>query len=117
VPEQGVDDTARLARMALAMKATTANINQGETQIQLRMGLATGTVMAGVIGTKKFSYDVWGDAVNLASRLEALSQPGTILVCPATRAALGERFTFVDAGEADVRGVGKIAVFKVLSER
>ena len=50
--------------------------------LNIRIGLASGPVMAGVIGRQKFSYDIWGDAVNLAARLENLSLPGRIHVCP-----------------------------------
>jgi adenylate cyclase len=69
--------------------------------------LASGPVMAGVIGTRKFSYDVWGDPVNLASRLEGLSRPGRILVCPACRALLADRFAFESRELIEVKGVGR----------
>jgi class 3 adenylate cyclase len=63
-------------------------------------------VTAGVIGTKKFSYDVWGDAVNLASRLEGLATPGRVLVCPTCRAKLGDEFAFEPRGSIDIKGIG-----------
>ncbi len=74
LPEPVPDHTARLARMALDMLAlpgADARRRAGSI-INLRVGMASGPVTAGVIGTKKFSYDVWGDPVNLASRLEGL---------------------------------------------
>jgi adenylate cyclase len=64
--------------------------------------------MAGVIGRQKFSYDIWGDAVNLAARLENLSVPGKIHVCPATYAVLrNDGFQFEPRGEIEIKGVGK----------
>ncbi len=74
--------------------------------LNIRVGLASGPVTAGVIGTKKFSYDVWGDPVNLASRLEGLAAPGRILVCPTCRAKLADEFTFEPRGAIDIKGIG-----------
>jgi adenylate cyclase len=71
-------------------------------------------VMAGVIGTKKFSYDVWGDPVNLASRLEGLSSPGRILVCPASHAKLGDEFSFEPRGSVDIKGLGAQEIWYLL---
>ncbi len=72
------------------------------------MGLAVGPVMAGVIGHQKFTYDIWGDAVNLAARLENLSQPGRIHVCPASRAMLLEcDFELESRGPMAIKGVGQ----------
>jgi adenylate cyclase len=64
--------------------------------------------MAGVIGTDKFSYDVWGETVNLASRLESHGLPGEIQVSEAVRGALGEGFVFEPRGTIEVKGVGKV---------
>ena len=64
--------------------------------------------MAGVIGTDKFSYDVWGETVNLASRLESHGLPGEIQVSAAVRAALGDGFVCEPRGEIEVKGVGRI---------
>jgi adenylate cyclase len=73
--------------------------------------------MAGVIGTQKFSYDVWGDTVNLASRLESRSQPGRILVCPGCRDRLEHAFTFENRGQIDIKGVGMQETFFVVGEK
>jgi class 3 adenylate cyclase len=64
--------------------------------------------MAGVIGTDKFSYDVWGEAVNLASRLESHGLPGEIQVSDAVMAALGDSFLFEPRGQIEVKGVGRL---------
>lgn len=79
--------------------------------------MASGPVMAGVIGTRKFSYDVWGDAVNLASRLEGQSSPGRILICPGCRAKLGDDFLYEARGPIEIKGIGAQEAWFLLGER
>ena len=75
-----------MAEFAFAMLATLERLNQTvETPFQIRIGIHTGPVIAGVIGVNKFIYDVWGETVNLASRLEAHGLPGRIHISEATR--------------------------------
>jgi adenylate cyclase len=107
LPEPAPDHVARLAHMAFAMLTCIERLRR-ETGLNLnmRIGIASGPVTAGVIGTKKFSYDVWGDAVNLASRLEGLAAPGRILVCPTCRKKLGEEFAFEPRGAVEIKGIG-----------
>jgi adenylate cyclase len=107
LPEPASDHTARLARMGLAMLATVERLRaESGLNINLRIGMASGPVMAGVIGTRKFSYDVWGDPVNLASRLEGQSMPGRILICPGCRAKLGDAFIYEARGPIEIKGLG-----------
>jgi adenylate cyclase len=107
LPEPVPDHTARLARMAFDMLDCIAQV-RAETglNINIRVGLASGPVTAGVIGTKKFSYDVWGDPVNLASRLEGLATPGRVLVCPACHSKLDGMFEFEPRGPIEIKGLG-----------
>jgi adenylate cyclase len=107
LPEPVPDHTARLARMAFDMLECIARI-RAETgnNIAIRVGIASGPVTAGVIGTRKFSYDVWGDPVNLASRLEGLAAPGSVLVCPSCRAKLSETFILDSRGFIEIKGIG-----------
>jgi class 3 adenylate cyclase len=72
----------------------------------LRIGIASGPVMAGVIGAKRLTYDVWGDTVNLASRLEGQSEPGRVLVAKATAERLQGLFALTPAGAIDLKGFG-----------
>lgn len=107
IPEPRSDHLQRLARMGLDMQAAVARIaNERGFALSMRMGIASGPVMAGVIGKQKFTYDVWGDAVNLAARLENLSQPGRILVCGRCKERLQGEFQFESRGQVDIKGVG-----------
>jgi adenylate cyclase len=97
-----------LAAMALDLLTTTRLVSAAEgIPINVRVGMASGPMMAGVIGKDKFSYDVWGDPVNLASRLEQASEPGRITVCPGCFAALKDAFVLESRGLIDVKGVGQ----------
>lgn len=79
--------------------------------IRMRMGMHTGTVAAGVLGKKKFSYDLWGDVVNIASRFESTSHPDRIHVSQAVRVRLADDFDFIDAGTVELKGKGSVASF------
>lgn len=115
LPERSEGHTERLLAMGLDMLNAIVRIrDQCGEDISIRIGIATGPVMAGVIGRKKFSYDIWGDSVNLASRLEAQSQPGRILVCGRTKAKLASRFAFESRGLVDIKGAGQQEVFFVV---
>lgn len=118
VPEHRPDHTKALARMALDM-VSEARVVAKETGLDLkvRLGMASGPIMAGVIGTRKFTYDVWGDAVNLASRLEGLSAPGRILICPRCKAAIEEDFSLESRGAVQVKGVGEQECWFLLGPR
>lgn len=107
VPEPCADHLQRLAAMGLDMLDTVKRIaRERDVALSMRVGLASGPIMAGVIGQQKFTYDVWGDAVNLAARLENLSQPGRILVCTRCRECLDSGFVFESRGMVDIKGVG-----------
>jgi class 3 adenylate cyclase len=106
------DHTARVASMALDLAAGVEAIpSAARLGIQFRIGINCGPVVAGVIGTKKFIYDVWGDTVNLASRMESLGVPGSIQVSPAVRDRLRDAFEFAPRGIVDVKGKGPIATW------
>jgi class 3 adenylate cyclase len=85
-------------------------------KLQARIGVHTGPIVAGVIGTHKFAYDVWGDTVNTASRMESHSLPGRIQISAATRNLLDNRFIFESRGTIEVRGKGSMQTF-FLNER
>ena len=118
IPEPVSDHTERVARLGLDMLQTIERLREENgIDVALRIGIASGPVMAGVIGTQKFSYDVWGDTVNLASRLESRSEPGRILICPACRQRLEHAFDFESRGKIEIKGVGLQETFFVTSQK
>ena len=108
LPEARPDHAETAAELALGMLAALDRVNAASpTRFQVRIGMHTGTVVAGIIGTHKFIYDVWGDTVNIASRLEAGGAPGRIQVSEETRAKLAHRYEFEPRGAIKLRGRGR----------
>jgi adenylate cyclase len=107
VPEPAEDHAQRTVRFGLDMLAAVERMSTlRRLKLHMRIGIATGPLLAGVIGKRKFSYDVWGDPVNLAARLEQLSIPGRILVCPACRERIAAEFALEARGPLDIKGLG-----------
>jgi class 3 adenylate cyclase len=79
--------------------------------MQVRIGIHSGPVVAGVIGKHKFIYDLWGDTVNIASRMESHGDPSMIHVSQATRNLLEGRYRFTDRGEMPIKGKGMMRTF------
>ena len=110
LPEPVSDHADRLARMGIEMFAAKNEVAAkfGVT-IRMRIGIASGPVMAGIIGTHKFSYDVWGDAVNLAARLESSGEPERIQISADARAAMSSKwFDFESRGQVEIKGLGPL---------
>jgi class 3 adenylate cyclase len=101
------DHVQMIAEMALGMqrRASQFSVEFGE-QLSIRIGIHTGPVVAGVIGKRKFIYDVWGDTVNTASRMESHGDPGTIHVTDDTRNLLKDMYELTPRGEISVKGKG-----------
>ena len=111
------DHLDRLARMALQMPPLVARLSaEHGVDLKIRIGIGGGPVMAGVIGADKFSYDVWGEMVNLAARLESHGVPGEIQVTRALSLSLGDRFHFERRGPIEVKGVGVIETWLLKAE-
>jgi len=107
VPEPRTDHAEALAALALDMRDALAGLVDPKGRpVPVRIGIASGPVVAGVVGARKFFYDVWGDAVNTAARMEQTGEPGRIQVAPETRARLEHRFVLEPRGEIEVRGKG-----------
>jgi len=112
LPVPKPDHAEAVAQMALDMQGAIAHFQaKYSEQLQIRIGINTGPVVAGVIGTKKFIYDLWGDAVNVASRMESSGVPGKIQVTEATYERLKERYEFEKCGQVDVKGRGEMTTY------
>jgi class 3 adenylate cyclase len=107
-----------VAQMALDMQGAIAHFQaKYSEQLQIRIGINTGSVVAGVIGTKKFIYDLWGDAVNVASRMESSGVPGKIQVTEGTYERLKERYEFEKRGQVDVKGREEMTTYWLVGDR
>jgi adenylate cyclase len=103
------EGAAAIGRLALSMlEAQDRQLTLGNQRLSLRVGIHIGSATAGVIGDRRFSYDVWGDAVNIASRMESHGLPGRIHVSDDYRTAAADLFDFETRGTIDVRGVGAV---------
>jgi adenylate cyclase len=112
IPEAQPDHAERIAALAPRMlDVVDAVAKATELDLQARIGIHSGPIIAGVIGTHKFVYDVWGDTVNTASRMESHSLPGPIQLSAATRAALGDRFRAERRGMVEIKGKGMMETF------
>jgi class 3 adenylate cyclase len=112
LPEPRPDHAQAVAEMALAIRDEVARqADLGGQPLQVRIGIDTGPVQAGVIGTSKFSYDLWGDTVNAASRMESHGLPGRIQVTDRTYRRLRDGYRFQRRGPIQVRGLGEMVTW------
>lgn len=119
LPLRRDDHAEAIAEMALEMQQKISHFqwSNGES-LQLRIGINTGgPVVAAVIGIKKFAYDVWGDTVNIASRMESQGVPGKIQVTSATYERLRDQYLFQERGAITVRGKGEMTTYWLLGKK
>ncbi len=116
VPIPRPDRAEAVAKMAIDMQRAIALFRTDrEETFQLRIGINTGPVVAGVIGIKKFIYDLWGDTVNVASRMESTGIPGGIQVSASTYHLIKDRFKLTERGKIEVKGKGEMMTYWLVS--
>jgi adenylate cyclase len=118
IPEPREDHIEALACLALDMADAVADLRDPEgRKVPLRMGMAAGPVVAGVVGARKFFYDVWGDAVNVAARMETTDVEGRIQVPQNVYERLNHAFVLEERGEVDVKGKGVMTTWYLVGRR
>jgi guanylate cyclase len=119
VPSPRPDHARALALMALDMQAAMRSVDGevGQLGLELRVGINSGPVVAGVIGRKRFLYDLWGDAVNTASRMESHGSAGRIQITRTTKELLEDEFVCEPRGTIAIKGKGEIEVWYLVGRR
>jgi adenylate cyclase len=113
-PEPLADHASAAIRLAQGMLAALADARAGmDVPLELRIGLASGPVVGGVIGQRRILFDLWGDTVNTASRMESSGVPGRIQVAPSTRELLGDSLQFEEREAVEVKGLGRMTRYLV----
>jgi len=112
VPYPCQDHAKRMIEFSREVLSSMKKLSEAHSvALQIRIGVCSGPVVAGVIGKKKFIYDLWGDTVNLACRLEANGIPGKIQVGESTYQLLKDQFPFEDRGFIEVKGKGRVKAY------
>jgi adenylate cyclase len=118
VPKARPDHAVAAAEMALEVQRVVHRVVfRNGVKLSVRVGINSGPVTAGVIGRRKFIYDMWGDTVNIASRMQYLSPPGTIQVAQPTYDLLRDKYVFEQRGEIDVKGRGSQRAYLLKSRK
>lgn len=112
LPLPQAEHATNIAQFALSMLTEIAEFNQIHNQnLNIRIGLHAGPVVAGIIGTRKFSYDVWGDTVNIASRMESQGKPGHIQLSEPMYHLLKDTYHLEKRGPIDIKGKGQMTTY------
>lgn len=117
IPDPGRTTTSEVVQAAIEIRDQTRRLNEerassGKRGFELRLGIHSGPVVAGMIGTKKYSYDVWGDTVNTASRIESIAAPMKVTISKPTYSLIKHDFSCVSKGSLELKGKGQMEVFE-----
>jgi len=113
IPRPRDDHAQALVSLALRMQDVVRDEDFRGRRLRLRIGINSGSVIAGVIGRRKFSYDLWGDVVNTASRMESHGVPGEVQLTDSTRLLVEDDFDCTSRGTIDISGKGELSVWLV----
>lgn len=117
LPDLNLDHASNIAKVALRMRRSLERRNASHpVQWRGRIGIATGPVIGSVVGIQKYVYDIFGPAVNLAARLESVSEPMQITLTEDTRKSIGDGFVVTERGEVTLKGFGTVRVFTLEDE-
>ena len=113
LPTARPDHARALAHYALDLRKAIEGKTFAGHPIKLRMGFHSGAVVAGVIGRKRFAYDLWGGTVNIAARIQQTAEPGEIRISDAARKLLGPEFSRRSATRSELRGIGVMRMWRL----
>ena len=117
LPIRNSNHPASVASIAFEMQNAIATFNKrNNLNLNIRIGMHTGSVVAGVIGLQKFTYDLWGDTVNIASRMESHGLPGKIQVSQQTYQRLRHKFILEKRGEISIKGKGMMTTYLLIGK-
>ena len=117
LPEAVLEHANNIAKVALRMRRYLERRNAAHPQQwRCRIGIHTGPVIGSLVGIQKYVYDLFGPGVNMAARMESLSEPMRITLCQSTRDLIEHDFTFTERGEFDIKGFGTQTLYFLESE-
>ena len=118
VPIENDNHAELISNAALDMQSAIHSFNEEKNEnLDIRIGIHTGPLIAGVIGSKKLTYDIWGDTVNIASRMESHCENGKIQISETTYHFIKEKYLIEERGMIDVKGKGKMRTFYLISKK
>jgi class 3 adenylate cyclase len=117
VPNATPDHAERIIKLALAVRETVPTLTLNGTPIRVRIGVHTGPVVAGVIGESRFAYDLWGDTVNTASRMESTAPEGSIQITETTKEAIQDKFLLEKRPKVQIKGKGLMDTWLILGPK
>jgi adenylate cyclase len=115
LPAARPDHAEALAHYALELRNACERENFAGEPLTLRIGIHSGPIVAGVIGHRRFAYDLWGDTVNLASRIQTSAEPKEIRISDSTHKLLGPNFACDPLAETELRGAGRVRMWRLLA--